>query len=96
MLAPFTSTVRPAFQGIQRLLTLPDLRIQVGKAASNNYSCLGRACKGDRAKLFPRAAGSLTGGQGAYRQLGRLRLGTWKEMCAKNVAQLHNRWPERP
>lgn len=53
-----------------------------------------RASK-DRAKLFPRAAGGLTRAQRAHRQLGRLRLGTWKEMCTKSVAQLHNRRPEK-
>lgn len=95
LLVPFTSTVRPTFWDIQRLLILPDSRIQVGKAALNIYSCLGRAYRGDRAKLFPRAGGSLTGGQRAHRQLGRLRLGTWKEMCTQSVAQLHNKWPEK-
>lgn len=57
-------------QGIQRLCILSTSRIQVWMPALNNYSCLDRPCKNNRAKLFAIVAASLMGGSGHESSLG--------------------------
>lgn len=70
---------------------LPDSRIQGGKAASNSYSCLGRAEVAEPNP--PQEQQAAPQGQRAHRQLGRLRLGPWKEMCTESVAQMARKGP---
>lgn len=65
---------------------LPDSRIQGGKAAWNSYSCWAEPAEVAEPNP-PQEQQAAPQGQRAHRQLGRLRLGSWKEMCIESVAQ---------